>query len=57
MPYGPISMADLVRLIQSADGAERDRLLGWYHARNIRRFGEERARWYREEYEWLKTRR
>jgi hypothetical protein len=37
------------------DGPERARLTEWYWALAIERYGPQRARWYREEYEWLRA--
>lgn len=50
-------MAEHAALIQAIpDGPWRDQLLDWYRARNVTRFGAARARWYREEYEWIRHR-
>lgn len=52
------TMAELVVLMRDLpDGPERRRVEGWYWAKAIDRFGVRRARWHREEYEWLRANR
>jgi len=50
------TLAELVALIRSeADAGRRAQLEAWYWAKETDRVGVRRARWYREEYEWLRS--
>ena len=54
----PLTMAELAALLRSLpDGPERSRIEGWYWAKAIDHYGEQLARWYRQEYEWLRAHR
>lgn len=53
-----LTMAELVLLLRKLpDGSERSRIEEWYWAKAIDRYGERRAHWYRDEYEWLRANR
>lgn len=52
------TMGELVVILRSLDdGPQRAQVEEWYWALAIERHGPRRARWYREEYEWLRAHR
>ena len=53
----PTTAELVVALRRLPDGPERARVEGWYWALAIEQYGPVWARWYREEYEWLRAQR
>lgn len=52
------SMVELTAILRDMpDGPERARVEEWYWAKAVDHYGVRRARWYREEYEWLRAQR
>jgi len=54
---GEATTAELVVALRGADGAVRTQLEEWWWALAVEKHGARRARWYREEYEWLRAHR
>jgi len=52
------TIAEMVVALRALpDGADRTQLLEWYWALAAEKHGPVRARWYRDEYEWLRRNR